>query len=62
MFQELHLEAEEPLRAAAEQLHLPMEQLKQGLLRRKVVTGREAWLRILDALFACICTMEIYPY
>eukprot|EP00438_Fugacium_kawagutii_P031732 Skav201378 [mRNA] locus=scaffold3514:84673:88113:- [translate_table: standard] len=40
---ELHLEAEEPVRSAAQQLRLPMEQLKQGLLRRKVVTGRDAW-------------------
>lgn len=34
--------AEGPLRAAAKRLCLPLEELRQGLLVRKVVTGRAA--------------------
>lgn len=40
--EELRLEGDQPLLAAARQLRLPLEQLRQGLLRRKVVTGRDA--------------------
>ena len=42
-FEELHLVDLEALQAAARQLHLPPELLQQGLLKRKVVTGRVPW-------------------